>query len=623
MDSDKFGEREPKSCFKSMKAKSSQKKLVSKVANDLERFRPSFHFIGPSGWMNDPCAPGYDPNAGLHHLFYQWNPSTPEWTNDISWGHATSSDGVRWTHDKIPALQPSAEYDALGIFTGCFVPSGEKGEKDEISVVYTAVSHMPLHWSLPYHPGTEKIAIATSKDQGKTWVRSSSNPIRTGPPPGTDITGWRDPVISNWPAIDKILNVKPGEEQYYALVAGGIRDVTPAAFLYSVDPADLSQWKYIGSLISKEFSTTPLGGESKWVGHRGKNWECAGFFSLPTSDPKRDEHEFVIFGTEGGLRDQAGPKGTPQRTPRWPIWLGGGFELENGEGSSPTFVPRQEGILDWGCWYAAQSVLDPVSKTRVLWGWITEEDLPSTRVFQQTWSGMLSLPRELFVQTTSHVVGTLATPLDRLPSFKVTSAPSGNSTVETLGVRPLAGLKSLRKEKNKIEMSLIKVSGAEEAASVARDVGLSWEFMTNIDFDEQVEEVGIIIQHAEDISEHTRLVFKPNEETLILDRSHSTLSRDINTSSEVAPHTLLTTQPASTEAPTREPLALQIFFDNSVLEVFANERTVISSRVYPENEEGWVGISVFVGGSGMAKFKDLRVWTMEGGVNGVKSMAGI
>jgi len=32
--------------------------------------RPSLHITDHS-WINDPCAPGYDPKTGLYHLFYQ------------------------------------------------------------------------------------------------------------------------------------------------------------------------------------------------------------------------------------------------------------------------------------------------------------------------------------------------------------------------------------------------------------------------------------------------------------------------------------------------------------------------------------------------------------------------
>lgn len=31
---------------------------------------PNLHITAPY-WINDPCAPGYDPQTGLYHLFYQ------------------------------------------------------------------------------------------------------------------------------------------------------------------------------------------------------------------------------------------------------------------------------------------------------------------------------------------------------------------------------------------------------------------------------------------------------------------------------------------------------------------------------------------------------------------------
>src|SRR5271163_3457805 len=58
------------------------------------RWRPMYHLVAPAAWMNDPCAPGYDPSTGLYHLSFQWNPRRNKygkivWGN-IAWGHATS-----------------------------------------------------------------------------------------------------------------------------------------------------------------------------------------------------------------------------------------------------------------------------------------------------------------------------------------------------------------------------------------------------------------------------------------------------------------------------------------------------------------------------------------------------
>lgn len=73
--------------------------------------RPAYHFVAPRGWMNDPCAPGYDPRTGLFHLFYQWTPHSHRW-DMISWGHATSRDLLRWTHDSQDVRPPQEAANA-------------------------------------------------------------------------------------------------------------------------------------------------------------------------------------------------------------------------------------------------------------------------------------------------------------------------------------------------------------------------------------------------------------------------------------------------------------------------------------------------------------------------------
>ena len=30
-----------------------------------------YHLTPPHGWINDPCAPGYDTETKLYHIFYQ------------------------------------------------------------------------------------------------------------------------------------------------------------------------------------------------------------------------------------------------------------------------------------------------------------------------------------------------------------------------------------------------------------------------------------------------------------------------------------------------------------------------------------------------------------------------
>src|SRR5215471_19015771 len=72
----------------------------------LLQWRPSFHLTAPHGWLNDPCAPGYDPSTRLYHLAFQWNPNGNDW-GCISLGHSTSPDLLSWQISPQPCLRPS------------------------------------------------------------------------------------------------------------------------------------------------------------------------------------------------------------------------------------------------------------------------------------------------------------------------------------------------------------------------------------------------------------------------------------------------------------------------------------------------------------------------------------
>jgi beta-fructofuranosidase len=85
-----------------------------------------------------------------------------------------------------------------------------------------------------------------------------------------------------------------------------------------------------------------------------------------------------------------------------------------------------------------------------------------------------------------------------------------------------------------------------------------------------------------DYTQETVIRFSPLSELLTVDRSKSTSLTDINTSPDSGPHTLFYTRDPNTGVETLETLKLRIFCDNSVLEVFANDRFALSSRIYPD-----------------------------------------
>ena len=67
-----------------------------------EPMRPQVHFTTKNGWINDPNGLVY--NDGIYHMFYQYNPTEPNWDN-MHWGHAVSSDLIHW-EEKDVALFP-------------------------------------------------------------------------------------------------------------------------------------------------------------------------------------------------------------------------------------------------------------------------------------------------------------------------------------------------------------------------------------------------------------------------------------------------------------------------------------------------------------------------------------
>lgn len=58
-----------------------------------------------------------------------------------------------------------------------------------------------------------------------------------------------------------------------------------------------------------------------------------------------------------------------------------------------------------------------------------------------------------------------------------------------------------------------------------------------------------------------------------------------------------------------EPLRLHLFLDRSVVELFINQRTTLSTRIYPSRPDS-LGISIFAQG-GSVIINSLDVWTMK------------
>ena len=573
------------------------------------RWRPMFHLLAPNAWMNDPCGPGFDPTTGLYHISFQWNPrrnrhGNVAWGN-VAWGSATSKDLLAWKLQSAPTLKPDRPYDSQGIFTGCMVPTGINGGKGTLTAVYTSVKGTPVHYSLPYTRGSETQSIAQSTDNGRTWAKSDRNPILSEPPAHIQPTGWRDPYVAPWATLDKLLGVEDGAN-LYGTVSGGIAGQSPTLFLYVIPRNQLDKWQLISPLVNIGLNHQI----SRWSGDMGLNWEAGTFMTL--SDQTGASRDFIVVGGEGckssetTVTEGSTPKRSTQvsRAARSQQWMSGELVANKGEkGMAVEMKYGFGGRLDHGCLYGVNTFWDPVNSQQIAWGWIREEDLPQHLVDRQNWSGLMSLPRQLKLLTIENVTGTLLSPLGSITSLELTQSSESpvTHTIRTLGIFPAGVLDRLRTS-NCRELSLrpnTPLPSAFTPSQVLDVQSCRFEICASVavpsSFVAARKAINISISHSPNHNLLTTLSFNPSTETLTLHRPDSrTVDTAINWSPEIAPHTLFTFRDASTGADRVETYDVRLFFDESVIEVFVNGRTVISSRVYPGRKRVW-GVGIWAG----------------------------
>ncbi|KAL3470264.1 glycosyl hydrolase [Aspergillus californicus] len=590
-------------------------------SNPESRWRPSFHLLAPHGWLNDPCGPGYDPSAGKYHLAFQWNPKDNDW-GDISWGRATSSDLVFWEVEEQPCLVPATPYDCKGIFTGCFQPTNLDGQQDgTLAYFYTAVKSLPIHFTIPYTAGCETLSIALSHDAGLTWERYPNNPILAGPPADVAVTGWRDPYIFSWPSAPPRIK----KDLVYGLISGGLVGHTPTVFVYAIEPNALAEWSYIGILLDVGLWFTP----SRWSGDFGVNWEVTNLVTL--TDEQGISRDFLIMGTEGCNPD-ANPNRSSngqliarsRRIQRSQLWMciKENSRLPPSTGSSALMQYAFGGILDNGLFYAANSFWDPVAQNQVLFGWITEEDLPDNIRRAQGWSGLISLPRVLKLQPHYQVKRARSTAsLSDITSIEATPDGFGTYTVRTLGVLLDPRTQKLRHTARSSILRDVLLGSTQLSENAFVPLTTTrWELEAEIAVGRHCREVGLVIYHDPDKQYKTSLFWDPVEEIIQVNRPdiyHATKtcidSNMINHAAEITPHTLFTyssqprniqherkpsntlasaltstetTTETESETETEEPLRIHALYDTSVLEIFINDRTTISTRIYHVSQNG-------------------------------------
>ena len=240
------------------------------------------------------------------------------------------------------------------------------------------------------------------------------------------------------------------------------------------------------------------------------------------------------------------------------LWLFLGVHVFVGRFENERFVPEWDGPLDVEAGAFAHLAFRGPDGRTLQWGWINEQR-DQALIDADGWAGALTVPRELL--------------LDEHGRF---------------AHRPAAELARLR------QAELVPEPGADGSSNRFRFAGRHLDI--EAEFELNTAKVGLELLRSADGQERTRIVFWPEARRLSIERSHSSLSADVRRQ-DVHGHL---------ELGADEPLQLRVLLDASVLEVYANDRLSLITRVYPTLADSDAA-ALFVEGQGRAS---IRVWEM-------------
>ena len=241
------------------------------------------------------------------------------------------------------------------------------------------------------------------------------------------------------------------------------------------------------------------------------------------------------------------------------VWLGLGVHWFVGRFENEEFVAETDGVLDVDSGtFAHLTMLGPDGRT-LQWGWINEQRAQDL-IDAGGWAGAMTVPRELWIGPNNQLN---LRPADEIALVRDSAVPM-TATGANLGIlQTFAG-------------RFMDI----EATFTMRDR----------------QKVGLTLLAAADGSELTRIVFWPDARRLIIERANSSTNPKVRRQ-DVWGQLILNNG---------EALRLRVLLDGSVLEVYANDRLCLTTRIYPEDEAS-VRASVFVEGDALA---NVSAWNM-------------
>jgi len=332
-------------------------------------------------------------------------------------------------------------------------------------------------------PLTQTQCLAKSNDL-IAWKKYKGNPLNVTKPDGYGEC-FRDPCV--WKE----------KNNWYMIIGGeNLQNKGGVSYLYRSN--DLIDWQYIHTIFE---------GEEK---RSGFDFECPDFFPL--------DDKYILLTS---------------RHHTW--WRVGTYH-------NYKFTVENFGTIDGGSLYAAKTMLDHKGR-RILWGWIKEERSEAEQK-DARWSGVLSLPREIFLRSDG-----------------------------MLGIKPVQEMEALRGNYKRFDEIFI----ANNTKILLNEIeGDSLEIVAKFSHS-HAKKFGIMVTCKHDVSDGVEIYYD-NERKTFLDMPF--------------------------DLKENEDLTLHIFIDRSVIEVFANEIACQTFRSYAKNDD-YQNIGLFsFGGSSKIDYVD-------------------
>lgn len=244
------------------------------------------------------------------------------------------------------------------------------------------------------------------------------------------------------------------------------------------------------------------------------------------------------------------------------IWLGLGVHWFVGRFENEVFVPESDGVLDPEAGAFAHLTMRGPDGRALQWAWMNEQR-EQALIDAAGWAGAMTVPRALS--------------LDRRGR---------------LNLCPVAEITALRQ-------APVEVCATGAARGVLQTFSgrhLDIEARFTIRAVRESQKFGLTLLAAPDGSEATRIVFWPDARRLSIERARSSTDAKVHRQ-DVS---------AQLDLDPGEDLRLRVLLDASVLEVYANDRLCLSTRVYPQSELSVQGSAFADGDADLA----LQAWNM-------------